>query len=545
MINFDAPPISNVIEILLRGLNIDKLDAVKPRAFKSDAEKIFRTRTLAEVFTPSRVVKFMVDALDDEQIDSRWLEIACGEAPFITNRYDAESGEIIPPNYRAGILDRKLRRAKNFFEASRAVQSVYGCELQADSLLIARANVLLTAAEFINDYSAAELAELAEIITKNFCLLDILKPPPVQMSLFDDAIDWNTGNEIFLGGNGMKKFDFVISNPPYQDETSGDNKNYAPPVYNKIMDAAYKIADKAVFITPARFLFDAGATPKDWNKKMLNDPHLKVLDYAPDARKYFKGVDIKGGVAITLRDETKNFGAIGTFIPFAELRSIHQKVCVDNPNFRLFSDIIYSRKLFKLTEKFYTENPAAPTYLKDKNNYTIGTNAFAEMSEYFFDDKPNDGNEYVQILGLLKQQRVYRFIRRDYVNAPEALEKFKVFVPASNGSGALGEVVSTPLVGSPLVGCTETFITVGAFDSETEARACLAYIKSKFCRVMLGILKVTQHNTSETWAKVPLQDFSAASDIDWGGNVDAQLYRKYKLDAAEINFIEKHVKEMI
>ncbi|MBR0287491.1 MAG: Eco57I restriction-modification methylase domain-containing protein [Selenomonadaceae bacterium] len=59
----------------------------------------------------------------------------------------------------------------------------------------------------------------------------------------------------------MKKFDFVISNPPYQDDTAG-NKTFAPSVYNKIMEAAFKIADKAAFITPARFLFDAGATPR-------------------------------------------------------------------------------------------------------------------------------------------------------------------------------------------------------------------------------------------------------------------------------------------
>ncbi|MBQ9441879.1 MAG: restriction endonuclease, partial [Selenomonadaceae bacterium] len=181
------------------------------------------------------------------------------------------------------------------------------------------------------------------------------------------------------------------------------------------------------------------------------------------------------------------------------------------------------------------------------NSYTIGTNSFTEMDEYFFSDKPTDGEEYVQILGLENKKRVFRWIQRNYVNNPEPLEKFKVFLPSSNGSGAIGEVLSTPLVGLPLVGCTETFITVGAFDSEVEARACLAYIKSKFCRAMLGVLKVTQHNTAETWAKVPLQDFSAASDIDWTkkiSEIDAQLYKKYSLSAEEIKFIEEKVRAM-
>ena len=62
---------------------------------------------------------------------------------------------------------------------------------------------------------------------------------------------------------------------------------------------------------------------------------------------------------------------------------------------------------------------------------------------------------------------------------------------------------------------------------------------------MLGILKVTQEATPDKWAKVPLQDFNpATSDIDWSGNIDEQLYRKYGLDATEIEFIETHVKAM-
>ena len=148
MIDFDAPPIKGVIEILLRGLKIDTLSEVKPRVLKTSDEQFLRTRRNAEVFSPSRVVKFMVDALDDQaqfwqsRIEARWLEIACGEAPFITNRYDAESGEDIPRAARAGILDRKFRAIPADFDkifwAKRAVQSVYGYDIQSDSLQLRR-----------------------------------------------------------------------------------------------------------------------------------------------------------------------------------------------------------------------------------------------------------------------------------------------------------------------------------------------------------------------------------------------------------------------
>lgn len=120
-------------------------------------------------------------------------------------------------------------------------------------------------------------------------------------------------------------------------------------------------------------------------------------------------------------------------------------------------------------------------------------------------------------------------------------------MPAANGSGAIGEVLSTPLIGEPLIGNTQTFISFGRFDTALEACNCLKYIKSKFCRTLLGTLKITQSNNRETWANVPLQDFTSNSDIDWTKSIpeiDQQLYKKYGLSQKEIDFIETHVKEM-
>jgi len=129
----------------------------------------------------------------------------------------------------------------------------------------------------------------------------------------------------------------------------------------------------------------------------------------------------------------------------------------------------------------------------------------------------------------------------------EDLDKYKVIVPESNGSGAIGEVLSTPLIGEPLIGVTQTFLTIGAFDTRAEAEACLKYVKTKFARTMLGLLKATQHNPKETWRLVPLQDFTDRSDIDWSqsvADIDRQLYRKYKLGEKEIAFIEEKVRAM-
>ena len=124
---------------------------------------------------------------------------------------------------------------------------------------------------------------------------------------------------------------------------------------------------------------------------------------------------------------------------------------------------------------------------------------------------------------------------------------YNIFVPEANGTGAIGEVLSTPLIGEPLIGSTDTFISIGSFITTEEAIAAIKYIKSKFARAMLGILKITQHNPQSTWKYVPLQDFTSNSDIDWTKSIheiDEQLYRKYNLSKDEIEFIETNVKEM-
>lgn len=75
----------------------------------------------------------------------------------------------------------------------------------------------------------------------------------------------------------------------------------------------------------------------------------------------------------------------------------------------------------------------------------------------------------------------------------------------------------------------------------------MKYIKTKFARCLLGILKATQHNPPEKWAYIPLQNFTNESDIDWSKSIpeiNQQLYKKYGLDDDEIEFIESHVKEM-
>lgn len=341
----------------------------------------------------------------------------------------------------------------------------------------------------------------------------------------------------------MKKFDFVIGNPPYQDRAEGTSTS-DDPIYNYFMDEAYRISEKTILITPARFLFNAGKTPKSWNKKILNDEHFKVLKYTQKSSNIFRTTDIKGGIAITYYDNSKKFDPIITFSSFEELNSIRKKV-VNYEGFENIKSIIDIQSKFNL-EELYKDYPEYRKIIgsggKDKRLRQI---IMERLPEIF---KENEGKENYKILGLIKKKRAYRYIKKKYIEDSEVIHKYKVFVPAANGSGAIGEVLSTPLIGEPLIGYTQTFISIGCFETYEEANNLLKYIKCKFTRAMLGIKKVTQNNkTKETWSKIPIQDFTEDSDIDWSQSIpeiDQQLYKKYNLSKDEIDFIEEKVQEM-
>ncbi|MDA0754050.1 MAG: hypothetical protein O3A49_05175 [Candidatus Marinimicrobia bacterium] len=108
-------------------------------------------------------------------------------------------------------------------------------------------------------------------------------------------------------------------------------------------------------------------------------------------------------------------------------------------------------------------------------------------------------------------------------------------------------MLSTPVICEPNTGFTFSFISFGCFDNKDQANATLKYLKTKFTRTLLGVLKITQDNLPRTWSKVPLQNFSPKSDIDWSKSIqeiDQQLYKKYKLSQEEIIFIESMIKPM-
>ncbi|MDI6618024.1 MAG: Eco57I restriction-modification methylase domain-containing protein [Clostridiales bacterium] len=617
-------------EPISRSFLLQHADIIKPRIQKSQEAQQERTRKKAEVFTPAWLCNLMNNDCDEEwfgrkdvfnaenddhtwtvaeesiafpkrktwkhYVDSRRLEITCGEAPYLVSRYDVSTGQlIVPPKRRIGQLDRKLRivneNAADYDEwvkwAIRAFEASYGYEYQGDNLLIARINLLLTFIDYYQERWGKEpdeklLQTVANKIVWNIWQMDGLKDTvPLgkpyeefrQMTLFDmssemtdeelEAIpskiyDWRRDNSIRFNklkemkAMGHKLFDFVIGNPPYNEAAPGDSTSDKP-VYHIFFDEVSKVSDKVELVTPGRFLFNAGATPKEWNKKMLSSKHVKVLEYEENASRYFGNTAITGGVAVTYIDNTREFKPIDIFVPYDELKNIILKAKAYK-GFESLSSIISGRTPYLFTDKMHEDFPEAILMLSKGHASDISSNAFTALPNIFLQVCPSDENKYYRVLGRLNNKRAYFWIRREYARGrlDEYIGTWKVFLPKANGaSGMLGKeaarLISKPVVGSPEEIATDTFIVVGHYDNQYEAESVLKYLNSKFSRALLGALKVTQINSKETWEYVPLQDFTSTSDIDWSKSVheiDLQLYRKYGLDEKEINFIESHVKEM-
>lgn len=220
-------------------ITLEKLEEIQlvPRVQKRLAEQKARTRKKAEVFTPTAICNKMIDLVMEEDdlkaddwetfIDRVWLEVTCGEAPFLASRYDTTTGAPIAVPDRIGILDRKLKAiAQNFkksankaerapealyFEnAVRSFSSTYGYEWQGDNLLLARANLLLTYCEhyreaFGKDPEEGHIETIAKIVARNIWQMDGLKCTVPGTDIPCKIYDWKENEDMLFRDVGRNE----------------------------------------------------------------------------------------------------------------------------------------------------------------------------------------------------------------------------------------------------------------------------------------------------------------------------------------------------
>ena len=151
---------------------------------------------------------------------------------------------------------------------------------------------------------------------------------------------------------------------------------------------------------------------------------------------------------------------------------------------------LFIRRISFDLEEVYNQCPDAREIIgSNGTERRLTTPIFKQLT--LFCVNQTEQNSY-KIPGLIDNKRCYRWIDKRYIETHPNLEKYKVIVPKSNGSGVIGEVLSTPLIGEPLIGVTQSFLTIGAFDTQAEAESCLKYVKTSLfvqCWVFSRLLR--------------------------------------------------------
>ncbi|MEG2018945.1 MAG: Eco57I restriction-modification methylase domain-containing protein [Synergistaceae bacterium] len=523
----------------------------------------FKNPDKETVLTPWRVVNIhMSDTLGgydfyDEKHENTLEEPRFMDQGQVTSEtFSNEKAQILEINSKTGLYPLYVAysiyraRCKNYPEADLTLdvqQKLWNDTIQQNVFVICKTPM----AKQITQRTLAGYSDVKINAHYFDDLINIIKNKPDQ---FRKRV--LRGNFWGKGANDMK-FDAVVGNPPYQDATTVNNRLGA--IYPYFYNTAEQLSNKYSLISPARFLFNTGLTPKKWNEKMLANPHLKVVRFEEDATKIFQNTDIKGGVSIIYYDKNIDFGAIGEFIPNDKLRFLAKRFKNIQDK---FSSIVFSgRSDLKFTDLFIKNYPQSindrlvaikklhsnVTSLSPNEEYELKSSTFEILPYVFKDTAPLDIENYYKILGRVSGKRCYRWIEKKYMvprYPSNNINSYKVLIPESNGAGLFGETLSTPLVIKPSESSTPTFISIGNFKTNIEASHVLKYLKTKFTRTLLGIRKKTQHNPAPTWEYVPLQDFTSASDIDWNksvSDIDKQLYTKYGLSDDEIAFIEEKI----
>lgn len=195
-IKYDVEKYSPTSEIKIELITGEHNNIIQPRALKATDLQKKRTRAIAEVFTPIETLKEQIDEIDknyqNDDLETytkrTWIEITCGEGPYIVTRYNVVTGNFIYLDERVGFLDRKLKRINKECDikdkwkelVNEAYKATYAFEWNGDSLLLARENLLYTYFDYYYDKwnsepSLEDIEEIALIISYNIFQMDGLK----------------------------------------------------------------------------------------------------------------------------------------------------------------------------------------------------------------------------------------------------------------------------------------------------------------------------------------------------------------------------------
>ena len=344
------------------------------------------------------------------------------------------------------------------------------------------------------------------------------------------------------GDVGRMKFDAIVGNPPYM-EMDGGAQASAKPIYQHFVTTAKQLNPKYLsFIMPTRW-YAGGKGLDEFRDEMLNDMHLEKLFDCLSPEVLFPNTNIRGGVCYFLRNS--QFDGKKEMSTVITIESGRKPVVMKRPLKVEGIDIFvrYGYAINILDKVALKNDVYFDDYVSPRKPFGIEAN-IVKTKEF----KQNKFNKSIKCLG---KGQVYGYINKQLIKQhSEWSSIWKVFTPRANNIGTeLNDDNLNAFIGEPDTICTESYLMIGA-GLDLDKYSCeslVKYLKTKFARFMHSIAKASQDATSKTYRFVPMQDFTANSDIDWSKSIpeiDKQLYAKYNLSEDEIAFIEEKIKPM-
>jgi hypothetical protein len=350
---------------------------------------------------------------------------------------------------------------------------------------------------------------------------------------FIHSIDVLTDVKSLFGGD--LRFDVVIGNPPYQLSDGGHN-NSAVPIYHKFVQQAIKLEPRFVsMVIPSRW-FSGGRGLDDFREQMLRDSRIRVIHDFPDSSDVFPGTQIKGGVCFFLWNRD-NAGLVNVVshdhgkVISAEERPLRESGSDVFIRYNEGVQILRRVREFELALHGNSD-------MAQELGYPSFSSLVSSLRPFglrtYFQGKASQGrNDY-----KIYQNGGFAFVRKDEITGGhDLIAHWKVFIPrAGSGSDSFPHpILGRPFIGEPDSVCTETYLCIGPLKTRRQAENVCSYLSTRLVRFLVLLHKPSQDATRSVYSFVPMQDFSNP----W---TDEELYRRYKLTADEVDFIESLVR---
>ncbi|WP_341492468.1 Eco57I restriction-modification methylase domain-containing protein [Mesomycoplasma ovipneumoniae] len=502
-------------------------ESVPPLTRALRSIKKFNRMSESEVITPSKVCDEMVGLLPEESLkeivsnQDKLLDIASKSGEYAVALYKRLTIELGYLHEDVKDIIYSIPTSSIAYEFTRRFYEILDLNVENIATKFNAYDLI----KVKNDKDKVEYDKISEILKQNKKFSDI------------------TLQDELKGGDKKVDFAAVIGNPPYQKIISKakSNSSLSKQLFPYYTILSMKISSNlSSLIIPARW-FTGDAQDKSFLKlrEFLKDENtLSDLYYYQDTNSIFNHVEIKGGVCHFL-SSSNHIGDIN-FVKVLE----EKKISTKRNLFLKGLDIVLTDEIqFSVLNKVKNEEFSSLTEI------TTGRNAFGITGKESVVKTVSSADIFENACELRCKHNLVRYITEDKVTKNiDIFNSYKVFVSKSAGAPNIDKkVIGEPYIGGLKSACTDSLIPIGKFDNLFEAESLQKYLKTKFSRYMISLVKSSQNTTQIVYRFVPMQDFTQNSDIDWTKSIveiDEQLFDKYNLSTEERQHIKKSIKDM-